>query len=138
MRRLLPLLLACVPLLPGCKSSEEPDPGTGPSTLMVEDLTVGTGPTALTGDSVTVHYIGRFTNGQIFDNSFDRGQPLTFQIGAAQVIPGFEQGVLGMKVGGKRRLTIPPSLAYGSQGSGAIPPNATLVFEVDLIGVTRP
>ena len=137
MRRLLPLLVAVMPLLGGCGSSSDSDPGTTPSTLMIEDLTVGTGPTALAGDTVTVHYIGRLTNGQTFDNSYDRGQPYTFVLGANQVIPGFEQGVLGMKVGGKRRLTIPPSLAYGSQQNGVIPPNSTLIFEVDLIGVTR-
>jgi len=138
MRRLLPLLLACVPLLPGCKSSEEPDPGTGPSTLMVEDLTVGTGPTALVADTVTIHYIGRFTNGQVFDNSYDRGAPYTFVLGTGAVIVGVDQGVVGMKVGGKRRLTIPPNLAYGSSGSGSIPGNATLIFEIDLIAVTHP
>lgn len=137
MRRLLPLLVAVMPLLGGCGSSSNSDPGTTPSTLMIEDLIVGTGPTALAGDTVTVHYIGRLTNGQTFDNSYDRGQPYTFVLGANQVIPGFEQGVLGMKVGGKRRITIPPSLGYGSQQNGVIPPNSTLVFEVDLIGVTR-
>lgn len=138
MKRLLPLLLAGVPLLPACQSSSEPDPVTPPAQLMVEDLTVGTGPTALSGDTVTIHYIGRFTDGRVFDNSYDRGAPITFRLGASQVIAGVDQGVTGMRVGGKRRLTVPPNLAYGSTGNGSIPPNTTLVFEIDLITVTRP
>jgi FKBP-type peptidyl-prolyl cis-trans isomerase len=139
MRRLLLLLLAGAPWLSACQSSNTPtDPGTPPAQLQVEDLTVGTGPTALAGDTVTIHYIGRFTNGQVFDNSYDRGEPLTFRLGTGAVIAGVDQGVVGMKVGGKRRLTVPPNLAYGSSGQGSIPPNATLVFEIDLISVTRP
>ena len=137
-RRLLLLFLAGVPFLPACKSSDNQDPGTQPSQLMVEDLTVGTGPTALIGDDVTIHYVGRFTSGQVFDNSYDRGQPLSFRLGAGQVIAGVDQGVVGMRVGGKRRLTIPPELAYGSTGYGSIPPNATLVFEIDLISAAHP
>jgi peptidylprolyl isomerase len=96
---------------------------------------VGTGATAVSGDTVTVHYIGTFTNGTKFDSSYDINRPLTFRLGSGQVIAGFDQGVTGMRVGGKRRLTIPPSLAYGSQGQGAIPPNTTLVFEVDLLSI---
>jgi FKBP-type peptidyl-prolyl cis-trans isomerase len=96
---------------------------------------VGTGATAVSGDTVTVHYIGTFTNGTKFDSSYDLNQPFTFRLGAGQVIAGFDQGVTGMRVGGKRRLTIPPSLAYGSQGQGSIPPNTTLVFEVDLLSI---
>ena len=114
------------------------DSGTSPSgggTLVIEDLAVGTGATAATGDTVTVHYIGTFTNGSKFDSSYDRGQPFSFRLGAGQVIAGFDQGVTGMKVGGKRRLTIPPSLAYGSTGQGPIPPNSTLVFEIDLLSI---
>ena len=114
------------------------DSGTSPSgggTLVVEDLVVGTGATAATGDTVTVHYIGTFTNGTKFDSSYDRNQPFSFRLGAGQVIAGFDQGVTGMKVGGKRRLTIPPSLAYGSTGQGPIPPNSTLVFEIDLLSI---
>ena len=138
MRRLLPLLLAGVPLFASCQSSNQPDPTPSPGgQLMVEDLTIGTGPTALVGDTVTIHYIGRFTNGQIFDNSYDRGAPISFRLGAGQVIAGVDQGVVGMKVGGKRRLTIPPNLAYGSQGQGSIPPNSTLVFEIDLVTLTH-
>jgi FKBP-type peptidyl-prolyl cis-trans isomerase len=114
------------------------DSGTSPSaegTLVIDDLVVGTGATAAVGNTVTVHYVGTFTNGTQFDSSYDRGQPFSFRIGAGQVIAGWDQGVPGMKVGGKRRLTIPPSLAYGSQGQGPIPPNATLIFEIDLLSI---
>ena len=114
------------------------DSGTSPSgggTLVIEDLVVGTGATAAVGDTVTVHYVGTFTNGMKFDSSYDRGQPYPFQIGAGRVIAGWDQGVPGMKVGGKRRLTIPPDLAYGSRGQGSIPPNTTLVFEIDLLSI---
>jgi FKBP-type peptidyl-prolyl cis-trans isomerase len=113
------------------------DSGTSPSggALVSTDLVVGTGATAVSGDTVTVHYIGTFTNGTKFDSSYDRNQPFTFRLGAGQVIAGFDQGVTGMRVGGKRRLTIPPSLAYGSQGQGTIPPNSTLVFEIDLLSI---
>ena len=105
--------------------------------LKVEDLVVGTGAEAKTGDLVTVHYTGWLTDGTTFDSSVDRGQPFSFTIGEGRVIPGWEQGVAGMKVGGKRRLTIPPDLAYGDAGAGngAIPPGATLVFDVELLNV---
>jgi FKBP-type peptidyl-prolyl cis-trans isomerase len=118
----------------GCGSSDPAGP-SGDGTLQTEDLVVGTGPTAANGSVVTVHYVGRLTNGTIFDNSRTRGTPYTFQIGANQVIPGFEQGIIGMRVGGQRRITIPPNLAYGSQGNGPIPPNATILFEVELLAV---
>ena len=114
------------------------DSSTSPSTggsLVIEDLVVRTGATAVVGATVTVHYLGTFTNGTKFDSSYDRGTPSSFRLGAGQVIPGFEQGIVGMKVGGKRRLTIPPSLAYGSTGSGPIPPNTTIVFEVELVSI---
>jgi peptidylprolyl isomerase/FKBP-type peptidyl-prolyl cis-trans isomerase FkpA len=104
--------------------------------LKIEDSKVGTGAEAVAGKSVTVHYTGWLTNGTKFDSSKDHGQPFTFQLGAGQVIKGWDQGVAGMKVGGVRKLTIPPSLAYGANGAGGvIPPNATLVFEVELRGV---
>jgi len=108
---------------------------SGGGTLVVEDLVVGTGPTAVTGDTVTVQYIGTFTNGTKFDSSYDRGTPYVFQVGAGRVIAGWDQGVPGMKVGGKRRLTIPPDLAYGSRGQGVIPPNTTLLFDIDLLSI---
>lgn len=104
--------------------------------LKVEDLVEGTGAEAKSGDNVTVHYTGWLTDGTKFDSSLDAGQPFQFALGAGMVIPGWDQGVEGMKVGGKRKLTIPPSLGYGEQGAGGvIPPNATLVFEVELISV---
>jgi len=114
------------------------DSATAPSgggTLVVEDLVVGTGATAAVGDTVTVNYVGTLTNGTKFDSSYDAGKPFSFRIGAGTVIAGWEQGVPGMKVGGKRRLTIPPSLAYGSTARGPIPANSTLLFDVDLVSI---
>ena len=106
------------------------------SELLIEDLTVGSGDTATAGQSVSVHYTGWLTDGQKFDSSLDRNDPFEFRLGAGQVIPGWDQGVAGMQVGGKRKLTIPPNLAYGSRGAGGvIPPNATLVFEVELLAI---
>jgi len=103
--------------------------------LKIEELKVGTGEEAKTGKQVKVHYTGWLTDGKKFDSSLDRGQPFSFMLGAGQVIPGWDKGVAGMKVGGKRKLTIPPQLGYGEHGAGGvIPPNATLVFEVELLG----
>lgn len=108
-----------------------------PGGLRVQDLKVGRGALATSGKNVTVHYIGTLTNGKKFDASYDRHQPFSFALGAGQVIPGWDQGVKGMRVGGKRKLTIPGSLAYGPQGSPpVIPPNATLIFVVELLGVS--
>jgi FKBP-type peptidyl-prolyl cis-trans isomerase len=104
--------------------------------MKIEDMKVGTGAVAEAGKSVTVHYTGWLTNGTKFDSSKDHGQPFTFPLGAGRVIKGWDQGVAGMKVGGLRKLTIPPNLGYGAHGAGGdIPPNATLVFEVELLGV---
>jgi FKBP-type peptidyl-prolyl cis-trans isomerase FkpA len=107
------------------------------SGLQYWDLKKGTGAVAKAGDSVKVHYTGWLTDGKKFDSSVDRNEPFEFKLGAGMVIPGWDQGVAGMKVGGKRQLRIPPDLGYGARGAGgAIPPNATLVFDVELLGVS--
>ena len=104
--------------------------------LQIEDLNEGTGAEAKAGMQVSVHYTGTLTDGSKFDSSLDRGQPFSFVLGSGQVIQGWDRGVVGMKVGGQRRLTIPPDLAYGARGfPPVIPPNSTLVFEVQLMGV---
>ena len=105
--------------------------------LIIEDIKIGNGPSPKTGDTISVHYTGWLTNGKKFDSSLDRKQPLEFQIGVGQVIKGWDQGVITMKVGGKRKLTIPPELAYGNRnvGNGLIPPNSTLIFEVELLKI---
>lgn len=104
--------------------------------LIIQDEVVGTGAAAVPGKKVTVNYVGTLTDGTKFDSSYDRNQPFSFNLGAGEVIQGWDQGVVGMKVGGKRKLTIPPSLGYGAAGAGgAIPPNATLIFEVELLKV---
>ena len=109
---------------------------TTDSGLQYEDLSEGTGPAAKAGDSVQVHYTGWLTNGTKFDSSHDRGNPFRFPIGAGRVIKGWDEGVAGMKVGGKRKLMIPSKLGYGARGAGSvIPPNADLVFEVELLGI---
>ncbi|HRL02230.1 MAG TPA: FKBP-type peptidyl-prolyl cis-trans isomerase [Vitreoscilla sp.] len=104
--------------------------------LQVEDLVVGDGAEAQSGKEITVHYTGWLTDGTQFDSSIDRKQPLSIVLGVGQVIKGWDQGIEGMKIGGKRKLTIPPELAYGNHAvGGVIPKNATLVFEVELLGV---
>ena len=104
--------------------------------LIIEELVVGEGAAAAAGQHVTVHYTGWLTNGKKFDSSKDRNDPFVFPLGAGHVIRGWDEGVQGMKVGGTRKLTIPPELGYGARGAGGvIPPNATLVFEVELLGV---
>lgn len=109
----------------------------GGGQLVVQDEVVGTGQEVQPGDTLTVNYTGKLQDGTVFDTSVG-GQPISFVLGAGQVIPGWDQGLMGMKVGGKRLLIIPPSLAYGSQGVGPIPPNATLTFEVEVLSATRP
>ena len=159
-RRLILIALACAALAgAGCGSDSEEQPssatpeapatpaatkpeitvpkGKAPEKLVVNDITEGSGPVAEAGTNVQVHYVGiSFANGRQFDASWDRGEPFSFQLGAGQVIPGWDQGVQGMKVGGRRQLVIPPDLAYGKQGSPpAIGPDETLVFVIDLLGV---
>ena len=103
--------------------------------LKIQDIVVGNGQEVKTGDSVTVHYLGTLENGTKFDSSYDRNAPFTTQIGIGEVIKGWDEGIIGMKVGGKRKLIIPPDLGYGQQAAGSIPPNATLIFEVELLEV---
>jgi FKBP-type peptidyl-prolyl cis-trans isomerase FkpA len=106
------------------------------SGLEIEDVQVGGGDTAAAGQHVTVHYTGWLTDGTKFDSSKDRGDPFSFPLGGRRVIAGWDEGVQGMRVGGVRKLTIPPDLGYGARGAGGvIPPNATLVFEVELLEV---
>ena len=135
MNRRLSALILILLTLTACGGGDSATAPTGGGTLVVEDLVVGTGATAAIGDTLTVNYVGTLTNGTKFDSSYDRGTPYVFQVGAGRVIVGWDQGVPGMKVGGKRRLTIPPDLAYGSRGQGVIPPNATLLFDVDLVSI---
>jgi FKBP-type peptidyl-prolyl cis-trans isomerase FkpA len=106
------------------------------SGLQIEDVKPGTGAEATAGKRVTVHYVGTLTDGSKFDSSRDRGKGFTFQLGAGQVIKGWDQGVAGMKIGGVRKLTIPADLGYGARGfPPVIPPNSTLLFEVELLEV---
>jgi FKBP-type peptidyl-prolyl cis-trans isomerase len=127
-------LLAVVGLaaLMACGGGGSTATPSGPTSLVIEDITVGTGATAAVGDTVTVNYVGSFLDGRVFDPGT---APITFRIGAAQVISGFEQGMVGMRIGGKRRLTIPSALAYGPSGNGPIPPNTPIRFEVTLVSI---
>ena len=121
----------------GTKPTVEVPTGPAPKQLVVKDLKTGDGAEAKSGDQVSVQYVGvLYDGGKEFDASWDRGEPFAFQLGGGQVIPGWDQGVEGMKVGGRRELIIPPDLAYGAQGQPpTIPPNATLVFVIDLVSV---
>ncbi|MFA7301190.1 MAG: FKBP-type peptidyl-prolyl cis-trans isomerase [Candidatus Shapirobacteria bacterium] len=104
--------------------------------LIIEDTKIGTGREVKSGDTISIHYLGTLQNGAKFDSSYDRKEPFETKIGVGMVIKGWDEGVLGMKIGGKRKLTIPSDLAYGEQGAGGvIPPNATLIFEVELINI---
>ena len=121
---------------PSGPTKVEGKPKTKPGGLEYWDIKTGTGPEATAGKTVVVNYTGWLTNGKMFDSSVGR-QPFTFHLGGGEVIKGWDEGVAGMKVGGKRQLRIPPDLAYGSRGvgNGLIPPNSTLVFDVELLGV---
>lgn len=140
MRRVLALAVCCTLSIAGC--GEDITAADVPA-LQKVDVVVGTGATATAGTTVTVHYTGWLYDehtadhhGSKFDSSRDRNQPFTFELGAGDVIRGWDQGVEGMKVGGRRTLVIPSSLAYGTAGSGPIPPNAALVFDIELLAVT--
>ena len=131
-------------LSPSVEPSPLPSPSGGKMTtleggLQIQDIIVGSGAQAGTGDMVTVNYVGMFPDGRKFDSSYDRGQPFQFILGEGQVIDGWDQGIAGMREGGKRKLIIPPAMAYGQGGAGdIIPPNATLVFEAELLAVQKP
>jgi FKBP-type peptidyl-prolyl cis-trans isomerase len=144
--RLLAFLLAALPL--GACSASDPPPATdlketAAVSVAITDLKEGSGPAVAAGQAAVVHYTGWLYEagapehkGRKFDSSRDHGQPFTFHIGAGEVIPGWDQGVAGMKIGGQRRLVIPPELGYGARGAGGvIPPGATLVFDVELVGI---
>jgi FKBP-type peptidyl-prolyl cis-trans isomerase len=142
------ILVACIIFLAGAvyfifgfnqtgnKPNATTDTATKPTQeLKIEDLKKGTGPQVKSGDTIRIHYKGTLTDGTPFDSSYDRGEPFETKIGVGDVIKGWDQGVIGMQVGGKRKLIIPPSLGYGDQPAGTIPPNSTLVFEVELIEI---
>jgi FKBP-type peptidyl-prolyl cis-trans isomerase len=135
------VLIASVSTRVGAADGPSKTTGKGTKTatgLQYWDLKKGTGSVAKAGQNVKVHYTGWLTDGKKFDSSVDRGQPFEFKLGAGMVIRGWDEGVAGMKVGGKRQLRIPPDLGYGAGGTpgGPIPPNATLVFDVELLGVS--
>ena len=138
------MILEIVTLTPGhAQTNTSPTKTTGKPTstasgLQYWDIMVGTGATAVAGKPVSVHYTGWLTDGKKFDSSLDRGQPFTFPLGGGKVIKGWDEGVAGMKVGGKRQLRIPPELGYGARGAGGvIPPNAILIFDVELLDVGK-
>jgi FKBP-type peptidyl-prolyl cis-trans isomerase len=131
------VLLSCSKREPGASApTPTPQAAAAATSLKVENLVAGTGDEAKAGNVVLVHYTGWLTDGRKFDSSKDRGQPFSFKLGLGEVIRGWDEGVASMRVGGKRRLTVPPELGYGEGGAGdVIPPNATLIFEVELLGV---
>ncbi len=140
--RLLPLIVlmtASLGLSAASCTKKTGEGGSGDVTeLKIEELKAGAGDEAKAGAVVSVHYTGTLTDGKKFDSSLDRGQPFQFRLGGGQVIKGWDEGVAGMKVGGKRKLTIPPQMGYGERGAGGvIPPNATLIFEVELLNVMK-
>ncbi len=145
----LPIRAAAIVIAAGLVACQNPSGSSAPqgagrpqpagepaANLKVDELQQGSGAEAVAGKTVSVHYTGWLTNGNKFDSSRDRGQPIEFVLGRGMVIKGWDQGVTGMKVGGRRKLTIPPELAYGDRGAGAaVPPQSTLLFDVELIDV---
>jgi FKBP-type peptidyl-prolyl cis-trans isomerase len=142
------LVAGVLAVIAGCGKAKKADtshptqvsgaPQTTASGLQYWDIATGSGDTAVAGSQVTVNYTGWLTTGEKFDSSVDRGEPFSFPLGAGQVIRGWDEGVAGMKVGGKRQLRIPPELGYGARGAGGvIPPGATLIFDVELLGVMK-
>jgi peptidylprolyl isomerase len=131
------IIIACTSTTTTTKTETKGDSGmiTTPSGLQYQDIVVGSGTEAKSGNKVKVHYVGTLTDGTKFDSSVDRGKPFDFNLGAAQVIKGWDEGVAGMKVGGKRKLVIPADLGYGGRAIGKIPANSTLIFEVELLEV---
>lgn len=115
--------------------TEATNGGAAVQRLVIDDVVLGTGEEVTTGDTISVHYIGSLQDGTQFDNSYTRGTPFTFEVGAGRVIQGWDEGVQGMKVGGTRMLVIPSELGYGAAGGGPIPPNSTLVFAVELLEI---
>lgn len=132
MRLFLSLLLTF--LFISCESITLEDPAKYPN-LKITDIKVGNGAQPTFGSTVTVHYVGTLTNGKVFDSSRDRNQPFSFRIGTSEVIKGWDVGLSTMKIGGKRKLEIPPEMGYGSRAVGSIPANSTLIFEVELLNV---
>jgi peptidylprolyl isomerase len=131
-------LLVAVTLvaLSACGDGNSPTlPTDGSLGLTIQDLVVGTGPVALAGDTITVNYVGTLTNGTQFDSSYDSGIPFVFRLATGQVIVGWDQGLQGMRVGGKRHLVIPSRFGYGNVAQPSIPANSTLVFDVDLVSI---
>lgn len=137
MKRVLALMTMLSFALPALASvAAAPKTVTTKDGLKYVDQSVGKGPQPKRGDRVRVHYTGTLTDGKKFDSSRDRNEPFVFTLGEGQVIKGWDEGVAGMRVGGKRRLIVPPQLGYGAQGAGGvIPPNATLIFDVELLGI---
>jgi peptidylprolyl isomerase len=132
------LFLTALVLAPAGAAAATKPPRTVvlPDGLKYVDLKIGAGPQPATGQTVRVHYVGRLLDGTKFDSSRDRHQPFEFALGEGNVIPGWDEGVKTMRVGGRRKLIVPPQLAYGEQGAGdKIPPNATLVFDIELLGI---
>ncbi len=128
--------LACAP--PAQKMKDAKKPSAPAKLVKVDDIVEGTGPTAENGDWVEIHYTGSLEDGTVFDSSVGKQETLEFQVGRGGVIPGMSKGVLGMKEGGKRKITIPPDLGYGERGAPpVIPANATLIFEIDLMKVKK-